>query len=108
MPMKHLLGRYTNERMHWVGNGFPVRTLFDYNAVGQRLSPFLMLDRAGPPDLDDLLGFGHSFLLLLPLHGRPACVQASPSRDPGAGSATTSSERRIVVREPVAVKEGMN
>lgn len=33
---------------HWVGNGFPVRTLFDYQRHGPRISPFLMLDHAGP------------------------------------------------------------
>lgn len=35
---------------HWVGNGFPVRTLFAYPDLGQVLSPFLMLDYAGPID----------------------------------------------------------
>ena len=33
---------------HWVGDGFPVKTLFAYNGLGQELSPFLMLDYAGP------------------------------------------------------------
>ena len=33
---------------HWVGNGFPVRTLFSYPALGPVLSPFLLLDYAGP------------------------------------------------------------
>ena len=31
---------------HWVGNGFPVRTVFSYQNTG--LSPFLLLDYAGP------------------------------------------------------------
>lgn len=31
---------------HWVGNGFPVRTIFSYQNAG--LSPFLLLDYAGP------------------------------------------------------------
>jgi redox-sensitive bicupin YhaK (pirin superfamily) len=35
---------------HWVGNGFPVRTLFAPQAQGQDLSPFLLLDYAGPRD----------------------------------------------------------
>lgn len=39
---------YTPPMAHWVGNGFPVRTLFDYNRHGPRISPFLMLDHAGP------------------------------------------------------------
>src|SRR5512132_4141990 len=35
---------------HWVGNGFPVRTLFAYPNLGPVLSPFLLLDYAGPMD----------------------------------------------------------
>ena len=35
---------------HWVGDGFPVQTLFDYNRAGMELSPFLLLDYAGPTD----------------------------------------------------------
>lgn len=46
--MKKVLGRYGNERGHWVGDGFPVRSLFSYNAVGKHISPFLLLDYAGP------------------------------------------------------------
>ena len=34
--------------MHWVGNGFPVRSVFDYNGLGRELSPFLLLDYATP------------------------------------------------------------
>ena len=34
--------------MHWVGNGFPVRSVFDYNGLGHELSPFLLLDYAAP------------------------------------------------------------
>ncbi|WP_052050889.1 pirin family protein [Leptolyngbya sp. KIOST-1] len=33
---------------HWVGDGFPVRTLMAYNGLGQTISPFLLLDYAGP------------------------------------------------------------
>ncbi len=33
---------------HWVGDGFPVRTLFSYPTHGQILSPFLLFDYAGP------------------------------------------------------------
>lgn len=33
---------------HWVGDGFPVRNLFPSNGVGNEVSPFLMLDYAGP------------------------------------------------------------
>jgi redox-sensitive bicupin YhaK (pirin superfamily) len=35
---------------HWVGDGFPVRTLFSYDGLGRELSPFLMLDYAGPAE----------------------------------------------------------
>ncbi|WP_017300600.1 pirin family protein [Nodosilinea nodulosa] len=33
---------------HWVGDGFPVRTLLAYNSLGKEISPFLLLDYAGP------------------------------------------------------------
>jgi quercetin 2,3-dioxygenase len=49
--MKRILGTYGNNRAHWVGDGFPVRTLFSGHTDGQlmsHLSPFLMLDYAGP------------------------------------------------------------
>ncbi|MFT8782913.1 pirin family protein [Acetobacter syzygii] len=45
---KKILGLYGNDRGHWVGNGFPVRSLFSYTTLGQHLSPFLLLDYAGP------------------------------------------------------------
>lgn len=45
---KTVLGRYGNDRGHWVGDGFPVRSLFSYNSLGQHISPFLLLDYAGP------------------------------------------------------------
>jgi redox-sensitive bicupin YhaK (pirin superfamily) len=46
--MKKVLGTYANPKQHWVGDGFPVRTLFDYNTFGPKISPFLLLDFAGP------------------------------------------------------------
>ncbi len=33
---------------HWVGNGFPVMSLFSYQTQGKDISPFLLLDYAGP------------------------------------------------------------
>lgn len=33
---------------HWVGDGFPVSTLFSYDTQGPDISPFLLLDYAGP------------------------------------------------------------
>ena len=35
---------------HWVGNGFPVRTLFAYSNLGPVIDPFLLLDYAGPAE----------------------------------------------------------
>ena len=46
--MKTVLGRYSNPNRHWVGDGFPVRSLFSYNNLGAQISPFLLLDFAGP------------------------------------------------------------
>lgn len=46
--MKQILGIYSAARPHWVGDGFPVRTLFSYDSLGEHLSPFLLLDHAGP------------------------------------------------------------
>ncbi|CAD5199830.1 pirin family protein [Pseudomonas sp. FEN] len=48
--MKKILGLYTSPRGHWVGDGFPVRTLFSYDHLGQHISPFLLLDHAGPAE----------------------------------------------------------
>src|SRR6202051_3468143 len=45
---KKILGRYGNDRSHWVGDGFPVRSLFSYDTLGAHISPFLLLDYAGP------------------------------------------------------------
>jgi redox-sensitive bicupin YhaK (pirin superfamily) len=33
---------------HWVGDGFPVRSMFSYHADAEALSPFLLLDYAAP------------------------------------------------------------
>jgi redox-sensitive bicupin YhaK (pirin superfamily) len=46
--MKKVLGVHAGPRPHWVGDGFPVRSLFSYNGLGRELSPFLMLDHAAP------------------------------------------------------------
>lgn len=46
---------------HWVGNGFLVRSLFSYPNLGPVLSPFLLLDYAGPmefPSTNERLGIG--------------------------------------------------
>jgi len=46
--IKKVLGVYGNPDSHWVGDGFPVRSLFSYNSLGAHVSPFLLLDFAGP------------------------------------------------------------
>jgi redox-sensitive bicupin YhaK (pirin superfamily) len=46
--MKKLLRIHQSSGMHWVGNGFPVRSVFEYNGLGRELSPFLLLDYAAP------------------------------------------------------------
>ncbi len=46
--MKKLFRIHRSSDMHWVGNGFPVRSVFDYNGLGRELSPFLLLDYAAP------------------------------------------------------------
>jgi quercetin 2,3-dioxygenase len=46
--MKEVIGRYGSKEGHWVGDGFPVRSLFSYQDLGERISPFLLLDYAGP------------------------------------------------------------
>lgn len=35
---------------HWVGDGFPVQNIFSYNDIAKNISPFLMMDHAGPVD----------------------------------------------------------
>jgi len=44
--MKKVTRMQRSTASHWVGDGFPVRTVFSYQNAG--LSPFLLLDYAGP------------------------------------------------------------
>jgi redox-sensitive bicupin YhaK (pirin superfamily) len=37
---------------HWVGDGFPVNTMFSYDTQGKEISPFLLLDYAGPANFE--------------------------------------------------------
>ena len=46
--MRKVLGIYSAPRQHWVGDGFPVRSLFSHMSHGDHVSPFLLLDYAGP------------------------------------------------------------
>ncbi len=47
--MKKILGVHNAPRPHWVGDGFPVRSMFSHGGDNDSaLSPFLLLDYAGP------------------------------------------------------------
>ncbi|MGH8212201.1 MAG: pirin family protein [Rhodanobacteraceae bacterium] len=46
--MKKIIGVHSAPGGHWVGDGFPVRSIFSYDSHGQHVSPFLLLDYAGP------------------------------------------------------------
>jgi redox-sensitive bicupin YhaK (pirin superfamily) len=46
--MKKLLAIRRTRQGHWVGDGFPVRSIFSYHDAARDLSPFLLLDYAGP------------------------------------------------------------
>jgi redox-sensitive bicupin YhaK (pirin superfamily) len=46
--MKKVSLIHRNNQRHWVGDGFPVRTMFSYADLASELSPFLLLDYAGP------------------------------------------------------------
>lgn len=45
---KRLVDTFRPASIHMVGDGFHVRNLFPSNTLGERISPFLMLDYAGP------------------------------------------------------------
>lgn len=46
--MKKLNRVLSQNQRHWVGDGFPVRSVFSYDDFPQELSPFLLMDYAGP------------------------------------------------------------
>ena len=46
--MKKIVAVHSAPRPHWVGDGFPVRSLFSYGNDAAAVSPFLLLDSAGP------------------------------------------------------------
>jgi hypothetical protein len=48
--MKQLAFVKRSNGRHWVGDGFPVQSIFSYNDVAEELSPFLLMDYAGPAD----------------------------------------------------------
>lgn len=65
--MRKITGMFTETRQHWVGDGFPVRTLLSHERAGETASPFLLLDYAGP----------HQFG---PKNGAPRGVGAHPHK----------------------------
>lgn len=59
--MKQLAFIKRSNGSHWVGNGFPVQNIFSYNDIAEKISPFLMMDHAGPtvfPATQQKLGVG--------------------------------------------------
>jgi redox-sensitive bicupin YhaK (pirin superfamily) len=46
MKALHLIKRHHDR--HWVGDGFPVQSIFTYQDLAEHLSPFLLMDYAGP------------------------------------------------------------
>ena len=76
---KDIVGIYQPGSTHMVGDGFPVRNLFPSNELDREVSPFLMLDYAGPQyftPTGHLRGVGH-------LVGRPAGQRAALPPDGG-------------------------
>lgn len=45
-----------NDTAHWVGDGFPVRSLFSYHGDTAAISPFLLFDYAGPWNFEPVNG----------------------------------------------------
>ena len=52
LKLKTLVDVLRHATEHWVGDGFPVRTVFSYDQLGQELSPFLLLDYVGPHEFE--------------------------------------------------------
>ena len=46
--MRGIIQVFDAPRGHWVGDGFPVRSLLSHHTHGAAISPFLLLDYAGP------------------------------------------------------------
>ena len=62
--MKKILGIHSAARPHWVGDGFPVRSLFSYNSHGEQISPFLLCGAAWECDgVRVLLGLAGSSIV---------------------------------------------
>ena len=50
--MKNVSSVHRGSEPHWVGDGFPVHTVFSYSETGKELTPFLLLDHAGPANFE--------------------------------------------------------
>jgi hypothetical protein len=50
MHVKQLTFIKRSNGSHWVGDGFPVRSIFSYGDIADDMSPFLLMDYAGPAD----------------------------------------------------------
>jgi len=50
--MKKVVTLLTKPEPHWVGDGFPVHSLFSYGSSAGDISPFLLFDHAGPVRFD--------------------------------------------------------
>ena len=50
--MRRILGIYSAPRPHWVGDGFPVRTMLSHQDQGSHVSPFIMVDYVGPAQFE--------------------------------------------------------
>jgi len=49
--LKKVLRVHDPGSQHWVGDGFHVRNMFPSNGVEDEINPFLMLDYAGPTEV---------------------------------------------------------
>lgn len=52
MKTKKISRVHRTTESHWVGDGFPVSSMFWYGENGAETSPFLLLDYAGPADFE--------------------------------------------------------
>jgi redox-sensitive bicupin YhaK (pirin superfamily) len=50
--MKKVISVHRGGERHWVGDGFPVQTVFSYSELGAEMTPFLLLDHAGPAQFE--------------------------------------------------------
>jgi len=50
--VKNVAAIYRSDDAHCVGDGFQVRTIFSPQTLGERISPFLLLDYAGPAEFE--------------------------------------------------------